>query len=80
MKTQNSVSVGKLSENEFNQFILSFNACHKANDKKQALLVWLKKYNVNNFGTPISMCGMITRLENPEVTFENGETVSFYSL
>jgi hypothetical protein len=48
--------------------------------KKQALLVWLKKYNVNNFGTPISMCGMITRLENPEVTFENGETIYIYSL
>lgn len=81
MKTQNSVSVGKLSENEFNQFILSFNACFDANDKKQAIVRWLRKYNVDNYGTPVSLPeGKITRLQNPEITFKNDVVVSFYSL
>lgn len=79
MKTNKAVSVGKLSEKEYNEFVLAFNACHKATDKKQATVNFLKKYNVNNFGTPVSICGQITRLENVEVSFENGDAIHFYA-
>lgn len=58
--------------------ISSFNSCSDARDKEQAIVNWLRKYDVDNFGTPTAFTGKITLLGQPEVTFGK-LTIMFYS-
>ncbi len=67
----------KLTENQSRQMYSEFNSIHDSKDKKQALLVFLKKYINDSFGNPVSLCGKVSITDYMEVTFDSGLTITF---
>ena len=73
-------TLGKLTDKEYREMVSAFNLCSSAKDKEQAIVRWLRKYNVDNFGKPVAFSSPIGLATLPEVTFKNDLKIQFYTV